>query len=82
MKHIDTLAKYREYIAAGYTESQADVAVKSWAEAYDMSREGLATKEDIKILESEITASFKIVYIIGGAIFTICCLPVLQKLFQ
>ena len=110
MKYIDTLAKFREYLAAGYTEPQAEVAVKSWAEAYDMAREDLATKADLRILETEINSkidkmeteiNFKIdkmeteinskidkldnkmnyMYIIGGGIFTVCCIPVLQKLF-
>jgi len=83
MKHIDTLAKYEEFKATGMPDEQARSLVKAWAEAYDMSREGLATKSDLDVmetkLESKMDANFRIVYIIGGAIFTICCLPVLQK---
>ena len=83
MKHIDTLAKYEEFKSTGIPDEQARSLVKAWAEAYDMSREGLATKSDLDVmetkLESKMDANFRIVYIIGGAIFTICCLPVLQK---
>lgn len=91
MKHFDTLAKYEECLASGMSEQQARVQVKTWMEVYDFSREDLATKNDLKVLEADINSRFKAlesdidskfrgVYVIGGAIFTVVCLPIIQNL--
>ncbi len=104
MKHFDTLEKYEEYLAAGMSDKQARVHVKSLTETYEMSRDDLATKLDLDLVESrleskihqveakidqvELRLESKIdklgntVYLMGGAIFTVCCIPILQKFFQ
>jgi hypothetical protein len=53
MARIDTLAKYREFLSAGYTEQQAEVAVKAFAEAEDIAKDDLVTKAELKLEMSE-----------------------------
>ena len=50
MAHIDTLAMYREYLAAGYTEDQSVAAVN----VLSLSIDGIATKEDLRELEKDL----------------------------
>lgn len=50
MAHIDTLQVYKEYIQAGYTESQATAAVKTLNASFD----GVATKNDLNHLENKV----------------------------
>ena len=102
MKHIDTLAKYEEYLAVGMNAAEARTHVKAWVETLDLSREDLATKADFGLLkadldlvglrleskinqvelrlESKIDKLGNTVYVMGGAIFTVCCIPILQKM--
>lgn len=54
MAHIDTLQVYKEYLAGGYTESQAITAVKALNASFD----SVATKEDLHHLEKRIDSKF------------------------
>lgn len=49
MARIDTLAKYREFLAAGYTEQQAEVAVNTFKESEDVTAGDLVTKDEFKL---------------------------------
>lgn len=98
MKHIDTLAKYEEYLGVGMNTAEARAHVKTWVETLDLSREDLATKADFSLLkadldlvelrleskigqvESSIDKLGNTVYVMGSAIFTVCCIPILQKM--
>lgn len=77
MSHIDTLKVYRQYVGAGYTDQQATCAV----DALNSSFDGVATKDDLKSLEKDINSKFNYVYAMGAAIFMICCVPVLERIF-
>lgn len=55
MAHIDTLEMYREYLSAGYSENQAVAAVKALNSSFD----GVATKQDLIILEKDIKADVR-----------------------
>jgi len=54
MARIDTLAKYREFLAAGYTEQQAEVAINALKEAEDVTMGDLVTKAELKLEISEV----------------------------
>ena len=53
MARIDTLAKYREFLAAGYTEQQAEVAINTFKESEDVKAGDFVTKEEFKLGLSE-----------------------------
>jgi hypothetical protein len=80
MSHSKVISKYLEAVRAGHTYEQAELLATSWAEACEPHPEA-ATKQDLRNLEVSLSANFKIVYALGAAIFTVCCLPMLQKLF-
>ena len=53
---IDTLSKYREFLAAGYTEQQAEIAVKTFKESEDITMGDLVTKDEFKLGMAEFKA--------------------------
>jgi len=53
MARIDTLAKYQEFLEAGYTEAQAKAAVKALREVEDVTTGDLVTKDELKLSITE-----------------------------
>lgn len=71
MGHIDTLQVYKDYLKAGYTDEQADCAVHALNASFD----SVVTRD---YLDSKL----RLIYLIGAAIFTVCCIPILEKLLK
>lgn len=70
-------------------ETKADINRLSVETKADINRLSIETKADIKTLEKDIVSleerinsKFNFVYMMGGAIFTVNCIPLLQKLFS
>ena len=85
MKNVDVITKYLDACKSGLTDEQAELFARSWAESMELHPQA-ATKSDvknaIKELRSEISGNFKIVYVLGSAIFMVSCLPLLEKIFS
>ena len=56
MAHIDTLEAYKNYINSGYSEEQAEIAVKVLEKSFDR----VATKEDLLSLEKNVNYKFQL----------------------
>ena len=84
MAHIDVFQHYDNLMAAGVSEAQA----KEQARALNSALDGLVTKEDLKYelnnleskLESKIDSKFNILFILGGLMFLINTLPMIEYL--
>lgn len=71
MSHIDTLQTYEDLVNSGVPEQQAKAHVHSLDKSFD----NVVTKD---YLDSKL----RLLYILGAAIFTVCCLPIIEKLFK
>lgn len=74
MAHIDTLSVYREYLTAGYTDTQSEAAVRALNASFD----GVATKDDltnaIEKLEKHLKIFFS--YLVGGTLLIAYIIPI------
>jgi hypothetical protein len=75
MSHIDTLKVYKDYLAAGYTEKQAVIAVDSLNASFD----SVVTTKDLKILENDLKIFFT--WEIAGVFLIAFVLPKIGKRF-
>ena len=71
MSHIDTLKNYDDLINSGVHEKEARAHIN----ALDKSFDNVVTKD---YLDSKL----RLLYILGTAIFTVCCLPILDKFLK
>lgn len=69
-------------------ETKADISQLSMETKADINKLSIETKADIKTLEKDIisleeriNSKFNFIYMMGGAIFTVNCIPLLQKFF-
>ena len=95
MRYVDTLVEYRKLILAGYGEAEAEAQVSFVSESVKLNMDSIATKDDLKNLEIVTKEDIKhlaittkeninhlanVLYLMGGAIFTVVCIPILQKI--
>lgn len=89
-EHINTLQQFDDLRASGMPEEQARAHVQALNFAFD----GIATKEDLNSLEQRIDAKidsleyklenkidskFNMLLMLGGAMFLVSVLPVLER---
>lgn len=75
---LDTLKSYEELLAAGVSEAQA----KAQVYILNDSLKDTVSNKDLQILEKHIEAKFRPIYWIGTGMFTVCCLPILERLIR
>lgn len=79
MAHIDTLQYFENLVSSGVPEEQA----KAQVHALNASFDNVATKDDLfnleYRLENKIDSKFNMLLILGGAMFLVSALPVLEK---
>lgn len=82
---IDSLTKFDELVNSGIPQDQARVLAHGLCEASEIDLNIVATKEDIRILEKDLMREIrhisKVMYIFGGAMFVVVCVPILERLF-
>lgn len=93
MAHIDTLQVYKDLVTSGVPEKQAEAQVHALNSAFD----GVATKDDLSRLaidtkewinnlesrlESKIDAKAGMLMTLGGAMFIVQTLPIVELLKQ
>jgi hypothetical protein len=86
-EHILTLEMYDNYLAAGYSEKDARCAVYTLNASFNdfaCKLDEFATKEDIDNLEArfeaKLDAKINMLIKLGGAMFLVFCVPLLQKI--
>ena len=88
MKQTDAIDKYFEAKKSGYSDEQAKLFARSWAESRELHPEAV-TKTDLEVsnaillskLESKfasINSRFVILTTLGAFIFTVCAIPFIQ----
>ena len=75
MAHIDTLKAFRELVASGMPEKQAEAQVSVLDSSLRDATEDLATKKDLEILEKDLKVFFG--YTVGGSFLALFLAPLL-----
>jgi hypothetical protein len=80
-EHILTLEMYDNYLAAGYSEKEARCAVYTLNASFNdfaCKLDEFATKE--ARFEAKLDAKINMLIKLGGAMFLVFCVPLLQKI--
>ncbi len=78
MEHVNTLKAYKDLMAAGVSETQAEAQVN----LLNNSLDHLATKDDLKNLEKDLVREMAHLRHTMYAIGTICALPILKEILK
>lgn len=78
MSHIDTLKTFDDLVASGVSEDQARAHIN----ILDKSFNGVATKDDLLLLEKDIIKEISLLKLYIFGIGTICAIPIIQGLFM
>ena len=64
MEHVNTLKMYKDYVAAGYTDAQASIAVESLNASFDTVVTKDYLRQELAILKGEIRSDMAFMIIL------------------
>lgn len=78
MTYKDSLELYDDLIKSGLSETVARIQAHQLGSVTKLIKK---IESDLTSLKSTMDIKFNLVYMLGAAIFTICCIPILTKIF-
>lgn len=89
MEHVNTLRAYKDLLASGVSETQAEAQVNllnssldSMGNLLNSSLDRMATKDDLRNLEKHLTSEIAHLRWLIIGIGTICALPILKGVLK